>query len=667
MNMRLRQRLALLLLTALVPAVAGAASVKTPHVEAELVARHVGFVPGKPIEAALRLKIKDHWHTYWRNPGDSGLPTKLAWQMPDGYKAGEIAWPYPKKLPLGPLMNFGYEGEVLHLVRIDTPAGPRTGGTAQFKAKADWLVCSDICIPESAELTLSLPARASLEVDPRWDAAFAAANAALPVPVQARTTATAGAGRLAIRIDVPAPGGFEFFPYQDGLIANAGKAAASSRDGASTIELPLADGVDRKIAQVDGILLAPGGWESAKGRPSIEISAPLQWTAGAPPSAQPASGPGNLGMAVLWGLIGGLILNLMPCVFPVLGIKVLSFVRAANGEVSSIRMQGVFFMVGVVLSFLALAGLLIALKAGGAKIGWGFQLQSPAFVAAMAILFLLLALNLAGLFEFGTTLQARAGDVAVSSEPRMGAFMSGVLAALVATPCTAPLMGAAIGFTLEKSVPETLLVFLSVGLGMALPVVLLSFQPQWLRKLPKPGAWMETTKQLFAFPMLTTVVWLVWVLGSQSGNDAVAQLLFGLVLVALAAWAYGRWQLRPHPGLLAMALVVVAGGLYLAWPTGNARPVSAPNEDWIPYSKERIAELRTQGKPVFVDFTATWCITCQVNKRVALERPEVRRRFQELGVARVRADWTVQDPVITAALAEFGRTGVPVYVYYPAK
>jgi thiol:disulfide interchange protein/DsbC/DsbD-like thiol-disulfide interchange protein len=677
------------LLTTFAATPAHAAPVKTPHVEAELIARHTAIVPGQPVEAALRLKIIDHWHTYWVNPGDSGLPTKLAWTLPAGFTAGAIEWPHPKKLPLGPLTNFGYEGEVLHLVTLQTPVGLKAGESVNLSAKADWLVCADVCIPEEGVVSLTLPVSVGpLIADTRNASAFASARASLPQAATGwKTNATVAGAELKILITPPSGETFDakeisFYPLRDDVIANAGKQVLARGSEGLMLTVPLADPVNRELKSLDGVLVSEGGWGKTAAGKAIAISSPVVYSAIAnsshavplqakmPDTPLPALG---LVSAIFFALLGGLVLNLMPCVFPVLGIKVMGFVENAHGESRLLRKQGIAFFVGVMLSFMVLVGVMLGLRAAGESIGWGFQLQEPLFVAALAVLFFVMALNLSGVFEVGTRLQSAAGNAELNAQknPTSGAFASGVLATLVATPCMAPGLGASVGFTLNQSVPVALVVFAAMAIGLALPVVLLSFFPALLRWLPKPGAWMETFKQFMAFPLYATVVWLAWVLGAQTGNDGVAKLLVGLTLVAMAAWAYGRWQFK-KPMIAAVAASIVALlGAGAVWSGASTAPVavgvgaSQTDAEWIPFSPKKIAELRAAGKGVFVDFTATWCITCQVNKRVALNQASVIKRFGELNIVRMKADWTLKDPVITATLAEFGRNGVPLYVFYP--
>ena len=669
---------------------AQATSVKTPHVEAELIARHTAIVPGQPVEAALRLKIIDHWHTYWVNPGDSGLPTKLAWALPAGFTAAPIEWPHPKKLPLGPLTNFGYEGDVLHLVTLQTPTSLKAGENVTLSAKAEWLVCADVCIPEDGVVSITLPVSAGpLAADAQNATAFTTARAALPqISSGWKSTATIAGATLQISLAPPAGEAIDanfgskeisFYPLRDDVIANAGKQVLSRLGDGFMLTVPLADPVNRELKSLDGVLVTDTGWgKSATGK-AIAITAPAIYSATANPSrgvplqaimpVEPLPAM-NLISAVFFALLGGLVLNLMPCVFPVLGIKVMGFVENAHGESSLLRKQGLAFFVGVLLSFMVLVGIMLGLRSAGESIGWGFQLQEPLFVAALAGLFFVMALNLSGVFEIGTRLQSVAGNAELNAQknPTTGAFASGVLATLVATPCMAPGLGASVGFTLNQSVPVALAVFLAIAVGLALPVVLLSFFPALLRLLPKPGAWMETFKQFMAFPLYVTVVWLAWVLGAQTGNDGVAKLLVGLTLVAMAAWAYGRWQFKKPMFAAVAASTVALAGAAVIW-LGAATPLTATaspaDPAWVAFSPQKIAELRAMGKGVFVDFTATWCITCQVNKRVALNQASVIKRFDELNIVRMKADWTLKDPVITATLAEFGRNGVPLYVFYP--
>ena len=655
--------------------------VKTEHVEAQLMAERQSAQPGKPAAVGLRLRMAEHWHTYWKNPGDSGLPTKIEWILPEGWKAGEIQWPYPKPLPVGPLMNYGYEDEVL-LVTDLVPAASAKPGSYPIRAKAEWLVCKDICIPEKGELDLTLAVAAGeASVDPRVAAHFERARAQLPFEAAGWKYESAIQGRtLTVRLTPPAgaaaPARVTFFPERELLIEPAAPQKLVREGSAVRIEMKLADPPLAGVREVTGVAVSESGWPG-NNRKAIAVVAPVAASLAAIPGTTlaDAGGAGSSSevggsalVALAFAFVGGILLNLMPCVFPVLGIKVMGFVEHAHGESRAMRVQGWMFAAGVLASFLALAGIMLALRAGGAQLGWGFQLQSPTVVTLLAALFFVLALNLSGVFEWGAFAQSMTSNVSARGR-YADAFLAGVLASVVATPCTAPFMGAAVGFTLTQSSANALGVFAMLGVGMALPVLLLAHFPALLRKLPRPGAWMETFKQVLAFPLYATVAWLTWVLGAQSGNDAVLALLAGLVLIAMAAWMYGRWEHSARPWRAAVAILLAAAGLAVAWPaaqpTAAAASAARANEiDWQEWSPEKVALLTSQGKAVFVDFTAAWCVTCQVNKRVALNNAAVVRAFGEREVVALRADWTRHDPRITATLAQLGRNAIPVYALY---
>jgi thiol:disulfide interchange protein/DsbC/DsbD-like thiol-disulfide interchange protein len=655
--------------------------VKTEHVEAQLMAERQAAQPGKPAPVGLRLRMADHWHTYWKNPGDSGLPTKIDWVLPEGWKAGEIQWPYPKPLPVGPLMNYGYEDEVL-LVSEIVPAEGAKPGSYPIKARAEWLVCKDICIPEKGELDLTLAvAAAEAPIDPKAAIHFERARAQLPVEPAGWKFESAMQGRtLVVRVVPPAgaavPQRITFFPERELLIEPAAPQKLTRDGNGLRIEMKLADPPLAGVREVKGVAVSESGWPGS-GRKAIAVAAPVvaSMAAAAGPSGASASGAGtgsevggSVWVALAFAFVGGMLLNLMPCVFPVLGIKVMGFVEHAHGDARAMRMQGWMFSAGVVLSFLVLAGLMLTLRAGGAQLGWGFQLQSPVVVTLLSALFFVLALNLSGVFEWGAFAQSMTSNVSARGR-YADAFLAGVLASVVATPCTAPFMGAAVGFTLTQSSANALGVFAMLGVGMAVPVLLLAHFPALLRKLPRPGAWMETFKQVLAFPLYATVAWLTWVLGAQAGNDAVLGLLAGLVLIAMAAWMYGRFEHSAGPWRAAVALLLAGAGVVVAWPAAQptAAQASAARANeiaWQEWSPEKVAELTGQGKAVFVDFTAAWCVTCQVNKRVALNNAGVVRAFGEREVVALRADWTRHDPRITATLSQLGRNAIPVYALY---
>ncbi|HEX8740475.1 MAG TPA: thioredoxin family protein [Casimicrobiaceae bacterium] len=672
--------------------IAGAAPVTTAHVAAELVAASTAFVPGTTATVALRLAIAPGWHTYWRNPGESGLPTTLDWRLPSGWTAGAIEWPAPRRLPAGPLVNYGYEGDVLHLVPIAVPATAEVGVSAVVAARADWLVCKETCIPEGADLRLALPVAREASPDPRWAAAIDAARAMLPRPLPAGWTAAAEASgstvTLVLRPQQAAadPGSLGFFASEPRWIEpSAPQEVTREADGSLRITLPVSHELAGGFARLDGVLTAARGWPAAGGAiTAIALDVPVTGTATAGPkpvlavsNASFASGPGtadlSMPFALAFGLLGGLLLNLMPCVFPILSLKALALAAAGNDRRAS-RGEGIAFGLGVVVTFAVLGGALAGLRAAGDELGWGFQLQSPAFVAALAVLFFVLALNLSGVFEFGALAPLRAAAWSHANR-NVNAFATGLLAVAIASPCTAPFMGAALGYALAASVPVTLAVFVALGVGMALPYALLAWFPRWRRALPRPGAWLVHLKQLLAFPLYATVAWLVWVLGAQIGNDGVMRIGITLVLVAFALWAWRNARAGARRAWNAIATIGALAGLLVAWPLlagvhapANGAAVralaSSDSGAWESWSAGRVASLVDEGRPVFVDFTAAWCITCQVNERLVLDDARVRDAFAQNGVALVRADWTRRDPAITEALAGLGRSGVPVYVLY---
>jgi thiol:disulfide interchange protein DsbD len=644
-----------------------AAPVQQPHSAAELIAERTAVTPGQPLSVALRLALDNGWHVYWKNPGDSGMATSIAWALPAGFQPGPMQWPAPRRIDVGPLTSYGYEGEAVHLVDIAVPADLQPGARVPLRAKADWLVCKEICLPASANLEVELPVSAqSGPADPRWAKTFAAARAGLPAAAPAESVAAYRAGtQLVVRISpavTPALRSLAFFPEREGLIQYA--AAQQFVAHAQGFDLQLTAATASTSGTLAGVLVADPGFD---GRRALSIDVPVH--AGPPPVAPRIAASGaTFAAALALAFAGGLLLNLMPCVFPVLAIKVLSVAQQAHGRAAAMRTHGLLFAAGVVASFWLVAGLLLALRTQGAALGWGYQLQSPAVVAGLALLFFLLALNLSGVFQMGSGLQALAGRVR-ARHAHVDALLSGALATAVASPCTAPFMGAALGFALLQPALEAMLVFTALAVGMALPYVVLTFVPQLTRRLPRPGAWMETLRQVLAFPLYATVVWLLWVLGQQTGLDALARMLFALLLVAAALWSLGRsaharGAARMVTRLLAIALL--AGALGLAWSgtQPQPQPAAASAGAWQPWSEAAVQAALAQGHPAFVDFTAAWCVTCQVNKRLVLQADEVERRFQRAGVVRLRADWTNRDPAITDALARLQRSGVPVYAMY---
>jgi thiol:disulfide interchange protein/DsbC/DsbD-like thiol-disulfide interchange protein len=677
---------------------APAAVVTTPQVRAELVAHAPeGLVPGRPMWLGLHLQHAPHWHTYWKNSGDSGMATTLAWTLPTGATAGEIDWPVPRPLPIGPLLNYGYEETVLLPVPL-VLAAPPAAGTLRVQLRADWLVCKVECIPQSGDFVLDLPVQAATALHAAdFQRALDARPAPAGPPVEAR--AHVDAGTLAVQVSgLPAAWQgrqAQLFPELGGVVEHPAPVQQAWQGGVWQARWPLTAQRSESPTAMPLVLAfagerplrveAPvqGGWPGSAaagqeaGMAGTVTGAAAAGTAAAVGLASAGAAATGVGFAtaLLFALLGGAILNLMPCVFPVLSLKVLAL--AQHGHDARARWLGAAaYGAGVVMSFVALAGLLLALRAGGEQLGWGFQLQSPGFVAALALLFTLIGLNLAGVFEFGSLLPSGLATLR-ARHPAVDAWLTGVLAVAVASPCTAPFMGAALGAALAWPTAQALAVFAALGVGMALPYLVLSAAPAATRWLPRPGVWMQRFKVLMAFPMFGTVVWLTWVLGQQAGIDAAAALLVVLVLAALAAWLWGlrpaggAWRAATAAGALAL---VVLGWAWAAplWRTAGpqqaqaaaAGTAAAAQARWQPWSARRVAELQAQGRPVFVDFTAAWCVTCQFNKRTTLADPALLADLDARGVVLLRADWTARDPAIGAELARLGRSGVPVYVFY---
>ncbi|MBK7718028.1 MAG: thioredoxin family protein [Simplicispira sp.] len=676
------------------------AVVTTPRVRAELVAHAPeGLAPGARAWLGLAIAHQPGWHTYWKNPGDSGLPTELSWQLPAGVDVGEIAWPVPHRIRIGPLANYGYEGEVLLAVPLHVSktfkAALLTGASDALTVRlhASWLVCRVECIPEEGNFELSIPLRSSTAVDA---ARFASAQAAQPHDIAGDASVRAEGERLHWRVaGLPAAlhgQALDLFAETPGVLvpaAEAGKDWSQAWDGAVwTADTPLSpeheaapESVPVVLARADGARVdGAAGWRSvasvqkpwsagaarAEVSPALAAALEANRVAAQTTTVVPAPSLAGLAAALFGGLLGGLLLNLMPCVFPVLAIKLLALAQH-GGRPRAQRLAALAYTAGVVLSFLALGGLLLALRAAGEQLGWGFQLQSPLVVALLAGLFTLIGLNLAGVFEFGQFIPGRLATLQ-ARHPVADALLSGVVAVAIASPCTAPFMGASLGFAVAMPTAQALAVFGALGLGMALPYLLAGFIPALAHALPRPGPWMDTFRRAMAFPMFATVVWLVWVLGQQSGIDGAGALLALLVAGSSLVWAMslrGRTRI-----VLASALLVLGAWLGSALGPHVVKPLeslaqTAPQAAaWQPWSTQRVAELTQSGQPVFVDFTAAWCVTCQYNKRTTLADAEVLADFATRKVALLRADWTRRDPAITAALTALGRSGVPVYVLY---
>lgn len=626
--------------------------VVSPQARVSLIADRDAVAPGEILRVALRIALAPGWHTYWSNPGDSGLPAELALTLPPGATATPLAFPTPERMLFGPLVNFGFTNEVLLPFIVSVPATLRTGDTFTLAAEGRWLVCEKVCIPEDGAFLLEVPVGTA--VPSAQVARLDAAEAALPR--QAPFTATAGfdgaAGQLHVTDLAITPATVRdafFFPAAMGVLDAAAAQALSVRDGG--LSLTLARGQADAAWPMAGVLAITDG---AGRRVGYQVSASQVAV------TVPAAAPAGFAQALLLAFLGGLVLNLMPCVFPILAMKAMALVRLGGGPRRAIRIESAGYTLGVVLGLLVLAGVMLGFRAAGASVGWGFQLQSPWVVAALAWLMLAVGLNLSGVFAVGRAVGLGSGVAARGGY--LGSFATGALAVVVATPCTAPFMAAALGAALVLPAGLTLAVFLALGLGMAAPYAALGLFPGLAGRLPRPGAWMERLRQFLAFPMYAAAAWLLWVLAQQAGPDGLALGLAGALLVALAAWLVGLATRAPRwAGAVA---VVAALALLPALATSRApAPVAAGTEAW---STARVAALQSQGRPVFVNVSAAWCISCKVNERIALDTDTVRAAFARADVAYLSADWTNGDAAITALLRAHGRAGVPLYLLYPA-
>jgi thiol:disulfide interchange protein/DsbC/DsbD-like thiol-disulfide interchange protein len=666
-----------LLLFALAPRDVASLPVRVGPLEAELISEQPAVVPGQALWIGVRLEMGPGWHSYWLNPGDSGLPTAIRWELPPGFAAGPIQWPYPRVLDTLGIATYGYAGVVLLQARISPPADLRAGSVVDLRAKVNWLACQTECIPGEAELALSLPVQAGKPLpDARWAKLFRSQRAQLPREDSSiRFSAEIRRKEVVLRAEgMPAidPSAIYFFAQEQGLVSSSAPQQARRDGEVLTWRLLRGDPEAKPPERLLGVLVVPDNGEAR----AILVDAPFRGRAGATGASAGGSRVGFLA-ALLFAFLGGILLNLMPCVLPVLSLKLIGFVQKAHSSKRGAFLHSLVFAAGVVLSFWLIVGLLLALRAGGQSLGWGFQLQNPGVIVVAAALFFLFGLNLFGVFEVGAGL-AGLGSGLQARRGWAGSFFSGFLATAVATPCTAPFMGSAIGYALAQPPAVVFSVFTALALGMALPYVVLSASPALLKRVPRPGRWMETLRNLMAFPLMGSVVWMGSVLAAQSGPAALVALLGALVVCALAVWIYGRWagiDRRPAAritvGILAALLVVASVAFAIrsataAAPAREAQTASSGSSgiQWQPYSAELVDELREQGRPVFIDFSAKWCLTCQVNERVALRAAAVERRFRELGIAAVKADWTDRNEAIARAIAGYGRAGVPLYVLY---
>ncbi|MBM3901685.1 MAG: DUF255 domain-containing protein [Verrucomicrobia bacterium] len=689
--MRMFPRVLVLVLTALPEAVHAQGTS-----QARLLLEAVTVRPGTTLEAAVELVPPTGWHTYWRNPGETGQATKVDWNLPDGIAAGEIRWPAPERLTEADITTYVYEGKVLLPITLRI-ADSVPSGTLTLQAKVSWLECKTECLPGRATVKATLQIGAETKAS-ESAALIRAAIESLPRPgapgqASAHWGDPAKGDTRVLRIKPATPGASDFFPYPDETFEWTWKSGGSS----GVVDFSVAKVDNAWPKEIRGLLVTPRAGATPEG---VEVTLPITDTAPTapttgtvttPPSPTPADAPPVAkGLWAMLGLafIGGLILNIMPCVLPVIALKILGFVRQSGENPARVRQLGFIYTAGVLSSFAVLAGLVIAVQSAGRTASWGMQFQNPIFLVGITTLVTLVALNLFGVFEISLHSSALgAASQLASKEGASGAFFNGVFTTVLATPCTAPFLGTALGFAFGEKPSVLLAIFLTAGLGLATPYLMLSLQPAWLRYLPKPGNWMITFKVLMGFPMIATAVWLLSQAADQFGESGVFLEGLFLVCVAFAAWVFGQWiQTGTGNRGWSWTLILIALGVgyfgildnQLHWRAPQiARPTASTPGDltlprstkeaiaWARWSPDAVTHARAEGRPVLVDFTAKWCLTCRVNEATAIDVPSVREQLAALDVVSLRGDYTREDPAITEELRRFQRAGVPLVLVYP--
>src|SRR5215467_5454946 len=645
-------------------------------VRAELLADTNAVVPGKPFTVGLLLRMAPGWHTYWKFSGDAGLPTELKWKLPPGWKIGEIQWPIPlKTIDPGDIETYGYTNEVLLMQEI-TPPSKLDDSPAKLSTEANWLVCEKICIPGGATLQLDLPVASTNQ--PANTDVFTRYRRLLPQDLPGPNVARADWSRVGSDLRLKITGetlakypALDFFPLPEQETIVGHPSVQSRNNNEVVFRIPL-ESAPKDISSMAGLVVFAQ-------QPNGDDRAAWQITSAAPVSATRPPPARGIFTFLLFGFLGGLILNLMPCVLPVISLKIFGFVQQAGQSRQKIFRSGIAFTIGILAWFIALAVLLIALKGAGRDVTWGgFQFTNPYFVLVLSVIVLVFALNLFGVFEISLP-QSVTRTLLSTSERKdlLGSFAQGVFATVLATPCTAPFLGTALGFAFTQSAAIILAMFIAVAAGMSAPYLLLSAQPAWLRFLPKPGPWMVHVKQFMGFLLLATLLFLLYVLGAERGLEGAMWASCFLLVISIACWMKGAFVLPTASAmkriivLVLMLLLVIGSGVYfIGGKFQSAKIASADSQirgDWQPFTPERLQSELEQGRSVFVDFTAAWCLTCKFNEASVLEAHDVREAFQRHGIVKMRADWTNGDPVITKLLQQFGRPGVPLYVLYPAK
>jgi thiol:disulfide interchange protein/DsbC/DsbD-like thiol-disulfide interchange protein len=665
-------------------------------VEVELRSAARVLAPGETAAVAIRLRPEPGWHAYWRHAGDVGSAPSVAWELPEGFTTAPLRWPTPELIASPPLASYGYEREVHLLGAVHVPRTARVGSTATIRGTVTWVVCKVECFADDVDLALTLPVGAAPETDTAAARAFTAEEARVPVR-RADWVFRSAVDSRAIVLHVRPPEGsriladgnaerVRFFVDSAGVIDHGAPAVVRVDGDALELRLVRSQYASGTPTRLTGVLSLEDRVGAGDGPVAVEVDAPVvdmaQLASADGPTGAGTGGWFALATAGLLALLGGTLLNLMPCVLPVLSIKALGVAEAAARDGRTARRHTLLFAAGVLVSMWAIVGVLLALRAAGAEVGWGYQLQSPVVVGALALLVFAAALNMAGVFELkplGGTLSVAVGRTPPAAE----AFLSGVLVTALATPCSAPFLAAAVAYGIAGGVASAVVVFTALGLGLVWPVALVAAAPRVRRWLPRPGVWMVTLRQALAFPLLATVVWLAWVLGRQAGIDALTALLAALTLLAFGLWVLGRFgtlvaSVGRRRAAQGVALAAGAGALALVIGGASSVParaavavdaMSPPSQaagalPWRPYSAAALEALRDSGRVVLLDFTADWCLTCKVNERVAFDSDRVRASLRAHDVALLRADWTTRDPSVTRALAAFSRNSVPFVVVY---
>lgn len=666
-----------LLVVAVAKPIAGQTYEGRELVKAQVIADTDAIAPGKAFTVGLLLRMAPHWHTYWKFSGDAGLPSEIKWTLPPDWKAGEIQWPIPLKLmDPGDIQTYGYENEVLLMQEI-TPPASFAASVVKLSAEANWLVCEKLCIPGSAKLQIELPVAA--QTAPANEELFSRYRRSLPQAWPedkiASASWTRNGSEMQLAVESAALTNYpvtEFFPLPDGNLVVGHPQAERGAAGKITFRVPI-ETQDPKLSSLNGIVVFG---QDANGPGRNAWSLDRNGLASATILSAPLPDASGMGKFLLFGFLGGFILNLMPCVLPVISLKIFGFIQHAGQSRGRILRSGLAFVAGIFVWFLGLALLLIMLKSAGREITWAFQFTNSYFVLVMSAVVLVFALNLFGVFEISLPQSTNRGLLGwTAREGDAGSFFQGVFATVLATPCTAPFLGTALGFAFTQSGWVILVMFLSIAAGMSSPYLLLSAQPAWLRLLPKPGAWMERVKQLMGFFLLATLLFLLWVIGAERGVEAIIWAACFLLALSLACWMKGVFIVQTASAtarlvsIVLVLVIVIGSGLYFGAKFSSTKIASGETPlagDWRPFTPERLQSELAQGHTVFVDFTAAWCLTCKFNEATVLESNAVREAFQRRGIIKFKADWTNADPAITKILKQFGRPGVPLYVLYPA-